>query len=244
MLCPRSMRTRPWSTFSASKHLFSKNLRQNSSDEDDEFTFCCTAFLWKSGFTVCTVRCMSFLIGCYRSPSRKLSGLTSAWMTRMLCSCSTMLRMQMVKYMTRGCGITLSLRVLKMFTAFWERSHGFRTQQTMRSCLCTYVTASLMRTYQQSAVVVELAYQHASVVEEVGGANAAVKVTDAGLQPSVQLSVDVKLPDVGWPLNLQWWLYRHLVRLTHFQPLAAEHLNTNPVALIMKLHCSDTDDRT
>lgn len=31
MLCPRSMRTRPWSTFSESKHLFSKNLKHGTS---------------------------------------------------------------------------------------------------------------------------------------------------------------------------------------------------------------------
>lgn len=55
-----------------------------------------------------TVICTS----CYLSPNRKLSGLMSPWMMRMWCSCSTMFRIQMVKYMTRGWGITLSLRVL------------------------------------------------------------------------------------------------------------------------------------
>lgn len=49
----------------------------------------------------------------------------------------------------------------------------------------------------------KLAEQHASVVEDVSRANVAVKVTDVGLQPSVQLSVDVKLPGIGRLLNLQ-----------------------------------------
>ena len=38
----------------------------------------------------------------YLSPNRKLSGLMSAWTTWTPCSCSTMCRIQMVKYMTRG----------------------------------------------------------------------------------------------------------------------------------------------
>lgn len=38
----------------------------------------------------------------YFSPSMKLSGLTSAWTIRTACSCSTMFRMQTVKYMTSG----------------------------------------------------------------------------------------------------------------------------------------------
>lgn len=49
----------------------------------------------------------------------------------------------------------------------------------------------------------ELAEQHASVVEEVSRADAAVKMADVGPQPSVQLSVDVKLPGIGRLLNLQ-----------------------------------------
>lgn len=49
----------------------------------------------------------------------------------------------------------------------------------------------------------QLGEQHAPVVEEVSRADAAEQVTDGGLQPSVQLSVDVKLPGIGWFLNLQ-----------------------------------------
>lgn len=49
----------------------------------------------------------------------------------------------------------------------------------------------------------QLAEQHAAVVEEVSGADAAVKVTNVGLQTSVQLNVDVKLPGIGWFLNLR-----------------------------------------
>lgn len=64
-------------------------------------------------------------------------------------------------------------------------------------------------TYQQSAVVVQLRQQDAPVVEEVGGADAAIQVTEAGLHSGVQLRVDVKLPGIGWFLHLQGhkWLY-------------------------------------
>lgn len=58
-------------------------------------------------------------------------------------------------------------------------------------------------TYQQSAVVVKLSEQHAAVAEEVSRADVAVKVTHVGMQPSVQLSVDVKLPGIGRLLDLQ-----------------------------------------
>lgn len=63
--------------------------------------------------------------------------------------------------------------------------------------------------YQQSAVVVQLRQQDAPVVEEVGGADAAIQVTEAGLHSGVQLCVDVKLPRIGWFLHLQGhkWLY-------------------------------------
>lgn len=57
-------------------------------------------------------------------------------------------------------------------------------------------------TYQQGAVAVELSQQHASIVEDVSGANAAVKVADGGLQAGVQLRVDVELPGIGRLLNL------------------------------------------
>lgn len=78
---------------------------------------------------------------------------------------------------------------------------GMEDKMVSVSCL---VTAFLMWTYQQSAVAVKLAEQHAPIVEDVSWANAAVEMTDFRLQPSVQLSVDVKLPGIGWFLNLQW----------------------------------------
>lgn len=64
----------------------------------------------------------------------------------------------------------------------------------------TYERAT--RTHQQGAVVVKLPEQHTSIVEEVSRVNAAVKMTDVRLQPSIQLCVDVKLPGIGRLLNL------------------------------------------
>lgn len=58
-------------------------------------------------------------------------------------------------------------------------------------------------TNQQGAVIVELCEQNAAVVEQVSGSNGAEEVTRAGLQPSVQLGVDVKLPGIGRFLDLQ-----------------------------------------
>lgn len=49
----------------------------------------------------------------------------------------------------------------------------------------------------------QLTEQHAPVVEEVSGVDAAVQVADGGLQPGVQLRVDVKLPGIGRLLDLQ-----------------------------------------
>ena len=49
----------------------------------------------------------------------------------------------------------------------------------------------------------QLPEQHAPVVEEVSRGHAAEEVSDVGLQPSVQPSVDVELPGIGWFLNLR-----------------------------------------
>ncbi|TNN61558.1 hypothetical protein EYF80_028170 [Liparis tanakae] len=64
--------------------------------------------------------------------------------------------------------------------------------------------------YQQGAVVVELAEQHATVLEEVGGAHGAEQAPHVGLQASVQLHVDVELPRVGRLLDLQRTRHRPL----------------------------------
>lgn len=66
-----------------------------------------------------------------------------------------------------------------------------------------YKQTVMVRTYQQGAVVVQLTQQHAAIVEEVGRVDVAVKVASAELQPSIQLSVDVKLPGIAWLLNLR-----------------------------------------
>lgn len=58
-------------------------------------------------------------------------------------------------------------------------------------------------TNQQGAVFVELGEQNAAVLEDVRGADVAEEVAGGGLQPRVQLRVDVKLPGIGRFLDLQ-----------------------------------------
>lgn len=58
-------------------------------------------------------------------------------------------------------------------------------------------------TNQQGAVFVQLGEQNAAVGEQVSGADVAVEVARGGLQPRVQLRVDVELPGIGRFLELQ-----------------------------------------
>lgn len=63
--------------------------------------------------------------------------------------------------------------------------------------------AAVAGTYQQRAVVVQLAQQHAAVVKQVSRLDAAELVTPVGRQPGVQLGDDVELPGVRWLLHLR-----------------------------------------
>ena len=58
-------------------------------------------------------------------------------------------------------------------------------------------------THQQSAAVVKIGQQNAAVLEQVGWEDVTEEVPYAGLETSIQLSVDVKLPWISWFLHLQ-----------------------------------------
>lgn len=58
-------------------------------------------------------------------------------------------------------------------------------------------------TYQQRAVVVELAHQNASILEEVSGVKVDVEVAYSWTEPLHQLGRDIELPRVGRLLDLQ-----------------------------------------
>lgn len=58
--------------------------------------------------------------------------------------------------------------------------------------------------YQQGAVVVQLPQQDTAIVKKVEGFDTGVQLSEVGLQPSIQLCVDVELPGIGWFLHL-WW---------------------------------------
>lgn len=83
----------------------------------------------------------------------------------------------------------------------------------------------------------QLAEHHATVVEEVSGADAAVQVTDVGLQPSVQLSVDVKLPGIGRFLNLRLMSkmakFRYLLNMSSPFPASVKECRTITVLTII-----------
>ena len=56
--------------------------------------------------------------------------------------------------------------------------------------------------HQQRATAVQLRQQYAPVVEEVGGLDVAVQVSDSRGQPRVQLGVHVELPRIARLLDL------------------------------------------